>query len=118
MFQNRDKNGTTCKYTYIQHKQDPLPSQLVIFLIQDFLVQNLELPSVERIRNSYSRVRLPVRGDNPRALAYHTGGQTGYNYFKSPTMYISLDNAYYWSIAPQMEHRFSFLKFYMKVSSP
>ena len=26
-------------------------------------------------------------------------------------------NEYYWSIAPQMEHSFSFLKFYMKVSS-
>ena len=25
---------------------------------------------------------------------------------------------YYWYIAPQMEHSFSFLKLYMKVSSP
>ena len=25
---------------------------------------------------------------------------------------------HYWYIAPQMEHSFSFLKFYMKVSSP
>ena len=57
------------QYTYVQHKQDPLPSQLVIFLIQDFLIQNLELPSVERISNSYTRICLPVCGDNPRALA-------------------------------------------------
>ena len=60
MFQSRDKNNTTCKYTYVQHKRDPLPSQLVIFLIQDFLVQNLELPSVEKVSYSFTRVCLPV----------------------------------------------------------
>ena len=37
------------------------------------------------ICNSYTMGCPAVRGDNPRALALRTGGQTWYNYFIPPT---------------------------------
>ena len=48
-------------------------------------------------------------------VKYVTLGQAS---FKPQGHNFNRLEVYYWYIAPQMEHSFSFLKFYMKVSSP